>query len=143
MSRSPCKHALRASRRGAAAVEFALTASVLFLLAFAAIELSRFNQMRHTADNAVYEGARRGIVPGASADDVVAAAQSIINTASVRNAEIVVEPSVIDGDTEEVTVSVTISVSDNSWAPPVFFANRSVSSSLTLQREKYDYATVP
>jgi Flp pilus assembly protein TadG len=125
------------------AVEFALTASVLFLLAFAAIELSRFNQIRHTADNAAYEGARRGIVPGASGDDVLAAVQSIISTAAVRNAEIVIEPTVIDETTEEVTVSVTIPVADNSWAPAVFFANRSVEASLTLQREKYDYVSVP
>jgi Flp pilus assembly protein TadG len=124
-------------------VEFAITASVLFLLVFAAIELSRFNQLRHTADNAAYEGARRGIVPGATSDDVLAEVQSVLDTASARSAEIVVDPEVIDDATEEITVSVSIPLSDNSWTAPVFFANRRASSSLTLRREKYDYASVP
>jgi Flp pilus assembly protein TadG len=135
--------AARTARRGAAAVEFALTASVLLLLTFAAIELSRFNQLRHTADNAVYEGVRRGIVPGATADDVLAATQSVLDIVRVRNADITVTPEVIDPDTEEITVSISVPLNDNSWAAPLFFADRSATSSLTMKREKYDYSSVP
>ena len=45
-------------RRGAAAVEFAMTVPILFMLLFAALELGRMNMIRQTANNAAYEAAR-------------------------------------------------------------------------------------
>jgi len=41
-------------RCGVAAVEFALTAPILFLFLFAALELGRMNMIRQTANNAAY-----------------------------------------------------------------------------------------
>ena len=57
-------------RTGATTVEFAITVPILFSLLFTAFEFSRMNVIRQTAVNAAYEGARRGIVPGASETDV-------------------------------------------------------------------------
>ena len=55
-----------AGRRGATTVEFAMTAPVLFLFLFAAMEFSRYNMVSQTATNAAFEGARQCIVPGAA-----------------------------------------------------------------------------
>ncbi len=72
-----------ARRSGASAVEFALCAPLLFLLVFAAWEFSRANMILNTMENAAYEGCRRGIVPGASANDVRASAQAATNTSTL------------------------------------------------------------
>ena len=59
-------------RTGAVMVEFVIVAPLLFLFFFAAFEFCRVAMIRHTADNAVYEGARIGIIPGATADEAAA-----------------------------------------------------------------------
>ena len=82
----------RSKRKGVAAVEFAITAPILFLIFFAMIEFARFNMIRHGIDSAVYEGARRGIVPGATADDVTLSAEAILRAVSTTNATVTVVP---------------------------------------------------
>ena len=56
----------RPDRTAAAAVEFAIVATIFFLLVIAAFEFGRMNVIRHTADNAAYEAARHAMVPGAT-----------------------------------------------------------------------------
>ncbi len=57
-------------------VEFAIVAPLLFLFFFAAMEFCRVAMIRHTADNAVYEGCRVGIIPGATVDEAKAEADT-------------------------------------------------------------------
>ena len=133
----------RRCRRGATAVEFALAAPILVLMIFAAIEFSRVNMLRHTAAEAAYEGARRGIVPGASADDVRTVATNIIHCASASTFTIDVSPATIVHDTPEVSVSVSIPVDANSWGISQFFTGRTLLKTFTLQREKYETVSVP
>ena len=52
-----------ALRRGAVAVEFAITVPFLFLILFGSIEFSRANMLRQTVSQAAYEAARRGDIP--------------------------------------------------------------------------------
>ena len=52
------------ARRGAAAVEFAVAAPLLFLFFFSALEFGRMHMVRHTIQNASYEAARRGVSMG-------------------------------------------------------------------------------
>lgn len=131
------KRKARESRTGVVAVEFALCVPILLLVFFASIEFSRVNMIRQSVENAVYEGSRRGIVPGATADDCEASAQVILNSISANGAVIDVSPSEIDDDTEEVTVSISVPVNSNSWVAPLFFHNKTISGSMTLRRERY------
>ena len=133
----------RRDRGGAVVLEFALCAPLLFLIFFAALEFTRANMLRQSIENAVYEGARRGIVPGATVDEVVAEAQSVLNAVATRNASVTVSPTVITADTLEVTVSVSVPLNDNAWITPKFLKDRLLTSSLTLARERYDTMTVP
>jgi Flp pilus assembly protein TadG len=71
-------------RTGAAAVEFAIVAPVFFILVIAAFEFGRINVIRHTADNAAYEGARIAMVPGATAAEAVAEAERILRIVGTR-----------------------------------------------------------
>jgi Flp pilus assembly protein TadG len=122
-------------RRGAALVEFALTSSLLFLIVFTAIEFMRVNTIVNTSENAAYEGARTGIVPGATAADAIAAAQSILNVIGTRSAVVSIEPATITTDTPEITVTIQVPLNANSFIVPQFFMGKTLTKACTLSRE--------
>ena len=122
-------------RLGAAAVEFALTAPILFMLLFAALEFGRVNMIRETVSNAAYEAARTCIVPGATNAEGVDAADRIIRSIGVRDAKIQIQPSTITDTTPSVTATVTVPYNTNLWMPPFYFADGSASTTCTLIRD--------
>jgi Flp pilus assembly protein TadG len=133
----------RRGRSGAVVVEFAICVPILFLFFFAALEFSRVNMIRQTIENATYEGSRRGIVPGATANDCRNAAQLVLNTVSTNDATITVVPSVITPDTSKVTVTISVPVDSNSWITPLFFENKTLTNSMTMRRERLSSNSVP
>lgn len=135
MSDSICPQACR--RRGAVTVEFALVSVVFFTLVFGMVEFSRLSIIRHAADNAAYEGARTGIVPGATVADVEAAAQQMLDVVSVGTSTIVVTPNPLTNAADDVTVTVNVPVADNSWMVPKFSNGLTIQSSATLGTERY------
>jgi Flp pilus assembly protein TadG len=137
-----CKRT-RPTRLGVVVAEFAICAPILFLFFFASLEFSRVNMIRQSVENAVYEGSRRGIVPGATAADCQAAAQTVLNSVLTHNATITVTPSTITNSTTEVTVAVTVPVNSNSWVFPVFFNGKTISGTMTLKRERFEDTSVP
>lgn len=126
----------RASRRGATVVEFALTAPLFLLFLLASFEFGWLNVMRHTADNAAYEAARHAMVPGATAAEAVARANSILSAVGARNAKVTVSPSTIATSTEKVTVKVEIPVNSNAIVIPKFAKNKTLVSSSTMRTER-------
>ena len=128
----------RVHRRGAMLVEFALVAPILFLLFFAMIEFGRFNFIRHGIDTAAYEGARSGIVPGATVNDVTASVNSILDAAFVSKSTVTVVPTVITSQTTEVTVKVEVALAENGWVIPRFFKQTTLTRTCTLAREQLD-----
>jgi Flp pilus assembly protein TadG len=133
----------RPDRTAAVVVEFAICAPLLFLIFFESLEFSRVNMIRQSVENAVYEGARRGIVPGATAAHCRASAQAVLNVISVGGSTITVTPSVITKDSPQVTVAITVPVNSNSWVFPVFFRDRQIAGSMTLRRERFETSSVP
>jgi Flp pilus assembly protein TadG len=133
----------RRDRSGAVLVEFALCAPILFFFFFTAFEFSRVNMIRQSIENAAYEGSRRGIVPGATAADCENSARVVLNSISARVANVTVTPSVIQPDTDEVTVRVDVPINDNSWVAPFFFKDMTASTSMTMRRERFGTSTVP
>ncbi len=123
------------NRKGAAMVEFAIVAPILFLFFFAAFEFCRASMIRHTADNAVYEGARAAIIPGATAGEAQAEASLILNSLGLTNTTITVSPAALDADTEEVTVRVRVPLDDNSFLPNLFVGGVEIDRELTMVRE--------
>jgi Flp pilus assembly protein TadG len=137
------RHTARRRRSGAVIVEFAICVPILFLFFFAALEFSRVNMIRQTIENATYEGSRRGIVPGATAADCRTAAQLVLNTVATNNAQITVTPNVITPETSQITVEISVPVDSNSWVIPFFFKNKTLSNSMTMQRERFSSNSVP
>ena len=143
MSKHKRASGLRRGRQGAVVVEFAICAPLLFFIFFAAMEFSRANMIRQSIENAVYEGSRRGIVPGATADDCRNAAQIVLNSISVNGAQVTVAPAVITRDTSEVTVAIAVPMNSISWVAPLFFAGKIIANSMTLRRERFNTSSVP
>src|SRR5690242_19596878 len=88
-------HQRLARRRGAVAVEMAIVLPLLLLVFFSAVELYRLKSIQHAAENAVYEGARNVIVPGAQASEGQAKALAVLAAAGVRSSTATVSPAVI------------------------------------------------
>ena len=125
----------RAQRRGAVVVEFALTSGLLFMIVFAAIEFMRVNTIVNSTENAAYEGARAGIVPGSTASDVEQAGLAMLGAIGVRGATITVEPATLDESTPEVTVTIAVPLDQNSFIAPRYFLGDTLTKTCTLSRE--------
>lgn len=125
----------RKNRRGATAVEFAITAPIVFLFFFAAFEFCRVAMIRHTADNAVYEAARVAIVPGGTAAEATTEAERVLATVGASDFAITVTPATIVKATPEVTVRISVPLDQNSFIPNQFFNGKTVVRELTMQRE--------
>ncbi|WP_231741970.1 TadE/TadG family type IV pilus assembly protein [Stieleria varia] len=125
----------RRNRSGTTMVEFAIVAPLLFLFFFAAFEFCRVAMIRHTVDNAVYEGCRVAIIPGGSAADARQKSQQILATLGLSRADITVTPATITRDTADITVRISVSLDDNSFVPNQFVAGKSIVRELTMQRE--------
>jgi len=119
-------------RLGAVTVEFALVASIIFGTFLAAAGFCRLSMMRHTLDNAVYEAARKSIVPGATAAEIESQAKSVLATLGISNAQVVVDPKVITDETDFVTVNVSLPLGEATFIPSKSTMNRS----LTMRRER-------
>ncbi len=120
-----------------------MTAPLLFFMIFVAVEVSRVNAARNTMETAAYEGARRGIVPGATAEDVRQSALNTLNAVYIRDAQVQVQPTAITADTPQVTVTVQVALNRNFWVTPMFFRDQTLTSSLTLAREQFQTVSVP
>lgn len=125
----------RQRRSGASAIELALTLPILFFILFAAYESARANLLRHAARSAAYEGARVGIVPGVSAQDVEDTANAILATIGIRNADVTITPTQIQESSPTVRVDVAIDAEDNFFFAPFFFRDAVFAGDCELSRE--------
>lgn len=105
----------KGDRHGAAAVEFAVSMSVLALFVFAGVEFFRASMLRHNADRAAYEAARVAIIPGATHADAFAAANDYLTRMGVSPAAAIVTPDPIREDTAHIEVQVQVAMDANSW----------------------------
>ena len=126
----------RKGRRGATAVEFALTAPIFFLFLLAAFEFGWLNVIRHTADNAAYEAARSAMVPGATAAEALTKANQLLNTVGARGANITVTPDPVTTQTKQVTVAIEIPMNRNGLIAPRFTSKTTISAKSTLRTER-------
>jgi Flp pilus assembly protein TadG len=118
-------------------VEFALVCTLFFFIVFGLIEFSRISIVRHAIDNAAYEGARVGIIPGANESEVAAAAQAHLDAVRLTGATINVTPSPLTESADDVTVEVIVPVAANSWGVSNFGLGLNLRASATLGTERY------
>ncbi len=125
------------ARRASATVQFALTFPLLLLFVFGSLEFARANLIRNMCENAAMEGARAGSLPGATAQNCIDAAQTLLDMVGVQNSTITVDPPVIDSQTENITVTVNIPLDDNGLTMSQFVLGAEMQQTVSLPRE-YD-----
>ena len=100
--------ATRLKQRGAAAVEFALIASLLFMLMFGIVEMSRVLFYWNTATEATRLGARLAVVCNKDAAAIKTRMRRLLGLLATANIDISYAPGGCDINTcRTVTVSIT------------------------------------
>ena len=128
------KNSIR-DRWAATSVEFALCAPVFFFLVFGGIELSRVNMLIHTVESALLQGARRGIIPGATADQCRKAAQDVLDIGRIRSSTITISPTTITETTSAVSITVSVPLDNNGYQASSVFLGKTILRTATLNRE--------
>jgi TadE-like protein len=123
-------------RRGAAAVEFAVSLSALFLFVFIGIEFFRASMLRHNADCAAYEAARISFVPGATNSDAVMAATDYLTRVGIKAGSVTVSPNPVTETTTKIQVDVQIPMNANSWIVPKFMNGKVIKGRSRLMTER-------
>lgn len=130
------------SRRGAAAVEFAVVAPLFFLIVLAMIELSRGIMVAHQLSDAARIGCRAAAVEGQATAGVQTRVNHYLDAVGIRNATVTVQVkgSQADASTAKsddvITVAVSAPVSGFSWLPFTrYLTGSGVGGEVTLRRE--------
>jgi Flp pilus assembly protein TadG len=128
----------KGQRRGAAVVELAFTAPVLFLLVFGMIDVGRAVMVQNLITNAARDGARAAVLDGATASEIETQAVSYLADSSVPGATATVSPNPLTSADLGDPVSVTIEVpfSAVSWLPSsMYFQGANLQSTVIMRRE--------
>jgi hypothetical protein len=126
------------ARRGAAVVEFALVVPVMLTLTFGLIEMGRISMVKEAVTQATREGARVGVRPTASLDDVRTRVNEELQIMGITGATVVVTPTQWDAAMpgDDVSVSITIPISAVSLVPSSFsFASLDIVAETVMRRE--------
>lgn len=119
-------------------MEFALVAPVLVLLVMGTVEYGRMVMVQQVLTNATREGARRGVLDGATTVEVKSVVENFLTTSRISGAIVSVNPDPPSSASfgEPVTVSVQVPFSEVSWLPtPMFLTNTNLSASTVMRRE--------
>lgn len=125
----------RHQRRGTLSVEVAVCLPLLLLTLFGCYEMAHANMLLHATESAAYEGARVGIIPGATEDRINAACGRLLRSVGIRNFDVIVTPAVITTDTDEVTVEVRVPFGGNTSIPTFYIDNPTFRGRCQLSRE--------
>jgi Flp pilus assembly protein TadG len=123
-------------RAGAVAVEFALTAPLLFLMLFGSLEMGHANMVFNATEAACYEGARQGIIPGATAAQCTAAANRLLQISGIRDATVEVTPNDLNVTTDTVAVRIRVPYNRNTIVTPVYTNALVIDRRCELVRER-------
>ena len=119
-------------------MEFALVAPLLFMVILGMIEFGRMSMVQQVITNASREGARRGVLDGATTSEVTTAVKSYLTGASVKDATVTVTPNPPNsaGFGEPVTVTVSVPFNKVTWLPkPMFLSGKTLTAQSIMRRE--------
>lgn len=125
-------------RRGAAMVEFAIAAPLLFLLALGLVEYARIEMVLQGMTAAAQEGCRAGIVPGSRSADVTRNANEVLRNGLIAGASVTVNPPEVATLKQGQTFTVTVQVPADgiSWVPrPLLPRGKVFKARCTMVRE--------
>ncbi len=126
------------SRRGTAAVEFALVAPLIFLFFFGSVEFGRLIMIMHALDSAAREGCRVAVTWKATPQDVADTVSERLAPFGITDYALTLEPNSLSQASRWAPISVHIEASytDLAWLPaPRFLQGITLSGSCTLPQE--------
>ena len=91
--------------------------------------------LQHAAESAAYEGARAGIVPGASETRCRNSAAQVLRSMGIRKFDILVSPTNIGTTTPTVEVEVRVPIKGNTTFATFFFKDPTFRGRCELVRE--------
>lgn len=132
----------RQKRRGAAAVEFALVATVFFMFVFAIFEIGRLVMLQQIMGEACRQGARRAILENASESAIVTQVEDRLEANSIPGATVTItwsnkatQPNMANlGFQDPLTVRATVPYSDVSWLVPTWVVQGAVMEAQATMR---------
>jgi Flp pilus assembly protein TadG len=125
------------NRAGSVTVEFAMVAPIFFVILFGSIEFARVHMIQSAVENACFEGARRGIVPGATSAICKSYTEALLDMAKVKNHTVTVTPASINAATQEITITTVVPLTaENGFGISGFFQDKAMSKSITLPIQK-------
>jgi Flp pilus assembly protein TadG len=122
-------------RWGATAVEFAIVANVLMIMILTCMEFARMNMARNLMQDAAYFGARHAVVPGATADEAIDAADTIMSSMLTNGYTISVSD--LDEDATEIDVTVEVDLGAVALFAPYFLPETTISTTANMRTERY------
>lgn len=128
-------------RRGAATVEFALIVPIMLTFTFGLIEISRISLFKESMTQATREGARLGIKPSATTEEVTARVNQELEILGIGGATVTLEPSSLGqaGPGESIRVHVSVPVNEASWVGGYFsFGGSDIVAETVMRRESTD-----
>ena len=134
--RRPLGRGPRDRRRGAAAVEFAICANIFFVLIFTCMEFARMNMIRNLAQDAAYFAARQAMVPGATEQEAIDAADDVMGMMTSSGYTVDVEE--LGSNAANVVVTVTVDFDQIALFAPMFLPNATIETSAEVRTERYD-----
>jgi|ERR1043165_2445014 Flp pilus assembly protein TadG len=124
------------SRRGTAAIEFAIIAPILSLLMLGMLEVTRAIQVKNYLTDAARSGCRVAIQPGNNTQKVTDNINAILSADGIDTTKvtttILVNGNNVDVSTalkyDTISVKVAVPISAVSWVPLVYFTSTEVDS---------------
>ena len=127
----------RQSRRGVAVIELAICMPVLVLLLLATIDACVMLQLQQNAAITAYEGARIGILPGASNAKIQTQCQMLLDDRNIDDYTITTSPADVStlSEGDLLTVTVTANCVENTVVGGIFFQGKTISESVVMKAE--------
>ena len=125
-------------RRGAAVVELAFTAPILFLLCFGMIDVGRAVMVQNLITNAARDGARTAVLDGATAGAIETQVEAYLASSTISEAVVTVSPNPLTTANLGDPVSVTVEVPFDSvsWLPSsMYFQGSNLQATVVMRRE--------
>lgn len=128
----------RSTRRGIAAVEFAVVVPFFILLVLGMIEVGRGIMVQQILTNAAREGAREAILDGATTTEVQTVVTTYLTGSSIPGATATVSPNPQTANARDaITVTVSVPVNNVTWmlSSRYFPSAGTFSTSATMLKE--------
>lgn len=117
-------------RRGTTTVEFAVVLPVILIVFMGSIEMTNLNTLRNMANDAAFQAARQGIVPGTSTAEAKTVAEDFLDDMGVLSYTVNV-----DDSSQQITATVQVPIDANSYGLGQFIGGKVITQQCALTKE--------